>query len=687
MRLTSDGVAPGGYEGRVRVGVWVGHMALPLLAAWLLFAQPEVDILWEHRPGHFWLVMVVAAVNIVLALQILKAARTRQDARLLLAGYAFVVAAGFLLLHALATPGVILGSPNAGFVIATPVGLSLASLFFALSSLHLRPEHSQRLVSLDPIVKWSLIGVMVVWGVVSLAELPPLADPLDELAEGPLAWVAGASIGLYAFAAVSYFIAHRRKPSVMLVALITAAVLLAQSQLTVIWTGRSWHLSWWLWHILMAAAFGFVAYSAYSQYRKEGGAAGIFDGIVGQATAETIREEYGGALETLTDTLQRSSQMGMTEADLDLIIAGLGTKFALTEGQTEVLARAARLLATEREQAKRLGALAVVATESFVERSEDELLEQTIQVLGERFSPDVVRVGLVSADGLVFPDRLATGGWPESAARHTRDLTVAGERSGVVEFARPGGRFDDRDVTIMDTLVAEIGIALENVRLYRQLDTLFHTYLSPDVAESLKADPSQAHLGGSITELTALFADIRGFTSFSEQTDPTQVTELVNRYFGLAVPIILRHGGTVVQFVGDALLAVFDAPAPKPNHEFRAAVSALEIQAAIAATTAGDRDAPQFRIGINTGPALVGNIGSDELRSFNVLGDAVNVASRLETSAEPGTVVIGETTYQAVADRVRATPLGPLDLKGKEVPIHAYKLERIVGRARDSQPR
>jgi adenylate cyclase len=685
MGLTSEVVPARTFEGRVRVGVWVGHMALPLLAAWLLFAQPDIDIMWEHRPSHFWLVMAVAAVNVVLALQILKAARTRQDARLLLAGYAFVVAAGFLLLHALATPGVILDNPNAGFVIATPVGLAGASLFFALSSLQLRPATSARLIALDPVIKWSLIALMVLWGVVSLAGLPPLADPVEELAEGPLALIAGLSIGLYAFAAVQYFASHRRKPSVMLVALITAAVLLAQSQFTVIWTSRSWQLSWWLWHILMAAAFGFVAYSAYSQYRKEGGGAGIFDGIVGQATAETIRQEYGGALETLTDTLQRSSQMGMTDQDLDLIIAGLGTRFALTEGQTEVLARAARSLATERDQGRRLGALAVIATETFVDRSEDELLERTIQVVGERFFPDVVRVGIVSADGLVFPDRLATGAWPGDADRHTRDLTVAGERTGVVEFARPGGRFDDRDITIMDTLVAEIGIALENVRLYRQLDTLFQTYLSPDVARTLKADPSQADLGGSITELTALFADIRGFTTFSEKTDPTQVTELVNRYFGIAVPIIFRHGGTVVQFVGDALLAVFDAPTPRPNHEFRAAVSALEIQAAIAATNAGAEDAPQFRIGINTGPALVGNIGSDELRSFNVLGDAVNVASRLETSAEPGTVLIGEATYRAIADRVRVSPLGAIQLKGKEVPIETYRLERIVSHSDQGQ--
>ena len=280
----------------------------------------------------------------------------------------------------------------------------------------------------------------------------------------------------------------------------------------------------------------------------------------------------------------------------------------------------------------------------------------------------------------MFSERLSTGTWPEAGDRYSRDLTVGEEPFGVVEFARPTGQFRPRDLIIMDTLVAEIGIAMENVRLYRQLDTLFRTYLSPDVAEALKADPSQAGLGGSIAELTALFADLRGFTTFSERTDPAEVMDLLNSYFGIAVPIVLRNGGTVVQFVGDAMLAVFDAPTPRADHEYRAARSALEMQEAIARIAARSPHTPRFRIGINTGAALIGNIGSAELRSFNVVGDAVNVASRLETSAEPGTVLIGETTYRAIAERVEATQLGPLDLKGKELPVIAYRLDRILER-------
>ncbi|CAN5825922.1 hypothetical protein BH23ACT4_BH23ACT4_12560 [soil metagenome] len=662
--------------GAVRVTVWALHMALPVLALWLLLAQPDLDVRWEHHPSHFWLVMAVAAVNVALSVQVLRAARMREDARLLIIGYAFMLAAGFLFLHALATPGVIVSSANGGFEVATPVGLALASVLFAFASFKFSAENSRRIVDRARPTTWAIIALMAVWGVASVAELPPLANPLPERAEGPLRWIAVVAISLYLLAVLRFFLSHRKKPSVMLLALITAATLLAESMATIIWA-RNWHLSWWLWHLLMAAAFGFVAYSAYTQYQREGGSSGIFDGIVSPDTAVAIRQEYGKALETLTDTLQRSGRSGITDGEIDLIIAGLGSRFSLSEGQTEILGRAARSLATERDQARRLGALAVIGTEAGVERDEAELIEGVIAVLAERFTPDVVRIAFPSPEGLVFTARLTTSQWPDDGGRYVKELKVGGEPAGTIEFARPRAEFHPQDIAIMDTLVAEIGIALDNVRLYTQLDTLFRTYMSPDVADTLRADPSAAGLGGSIVELTALFADLRGYTAFSERTDPGEVMELLNHYFGLVVPIVLRNGGTIVQFIGDALLAVFDAPEPGPDHAFRAARAALEMQEAVA-NAAGDlAKGPLFRIGINTGPALVGNIGSSEMRSFNVVGDAINVASRLETSAEPGTVVVSETTYRAIADRVEAFPLGPLELKGKADSTMAYRVERI----------
>lgn len=658
------------------MAVWVGHMALPLLALWLLLARPDLDVRWQHRPSHFWLVAGVAVVNMILAMRVLDAARRRGDARVLIVGYAFMIAAGFLALHALATPGVIVGSANGGFEIATPVGLAFASVLFAIATLDFTEEQSAAIVQRDRLVRALLIGVMVTWAVVSLAGLPPLADPLPERAVGGLRWVAIASILLYVVAAAGFLRAHRKRPSVMLIALMTAAALLAEAMATIVWA-RAWQLSWWLWHILMAAAFGFVAYSAYSQYQREGGSAGIFDGIVSRATAEKIRDEYGSALETLTDALQRSIGSGTTDEEIDLVVAGLRARLGLTEGQTELLARAARALATERDQARRLGALALIGTGVRVEKGEDEVLREIVPIIADRFAPDVVRIGLSTDDILVYPDHLSTGPWPDGAAGHVEELRIGTETVGNIEFARARGQFRPRDVSIMATLAAEIGIALENVRLYSQVDSLFRSYLSPDVAATLKADPTRADLGGTVVELTALFADLRGFTTFSETIDPVSVMELLNRYFGRAVPVILRNGGTVVQFVGDALFAVFDAPTPGPDHAFRAARAALEMQEAIAEEAADNPRQPRFRIGINTGLALIGNLGSTEMRSFSVVGDAVNVASRLETSAEEGHVVISETTYRSIADRVEAIEIGVLDLKGRSERILAFRLDRI----------
>lgn len=670
--MTTTAIRPGS---RVRLGVWVLHMALPLLALWLLLAQPELDVRWQHQPSHFWLVAAVAGVNVVLALRVLAAARLRGDARLLLVGYAFVLAAGFLGLHALATPGVLLSSPNGGFEIATPVGLALASALFAAASVDYSATASQTIVRRDRLMAW-LSGLLLLgWAVISLAQLPPLAEPLSETAVGGLRWVAVASIALYLVAAGGFFLTHRSRPAVMLVALITASVLLAEAMVTITWA-RTWQLSWWLWHLLMAAAFGFVAYSAYSQYEREGGSAGIFDGIVTGSTAEEIREKYGGALETLTDALQKSLQAGLNEQEIELVVDGLAARFVLTDSQTEILRRAARSLAAERDQARRLGGLALIGTEVSVEKGREALLAETISILGPRFAPDVMRIGVRTEDVVVYPAELTSAPWPANAFEHREDLRAGSDRIGVIEFARTSGEFRPQDVAIFETLAAEMAIALENALLYSQLDTLFRTYLSPDVAESLRADPTRAQLGGSLVELTALFADLRGFTSFSEATDPATVMETLNRLFGKAVPVILRHGGTVVQFVGDALLAVFDAPVPHADHAFRAALAAAEMQREIAEEM-GDEDGPRFRIGMNTGVALVGNIGSAEMRSFNVVGDAINVASRLETSAEVGQIVISEETYRSIGDRIEVTPLGPIELKGKAEPIVAYRLDAI----------
>ena len=258
----------------------------------------------------------------------------------------------------------------------------------------------------------------------------------------------------------------------------------------------------------------------------------------------------------------------------------------------------------------------------------------------------------------------------------TLPLTVKGRSVGVLEVRRAGD-FDERDRMALATLANQLSIGLENARLYQQLDVLFRQYMSPDVATALLADPAQAALGGAVVEVTALFADLRGFTTFSERSSPQEIVAMLNRYFAVATECVLGRGGTVVQFVGDALMALFNAPSRQPDHAYRAAAAALAMQAAIEPIVAQRPGWPRFRVGINTGPALVGNIGSEKLRNFNAMGDAVNVAARLESVARPGTVVIGGVTRAALGGCADVEPLGELPVKGREQPVAAFLLRQV----------
>jgi len=153
---------------------------------------------------------------------------------------------------------------------------------------------------------------------------------------------------------------------------------------------------------------------------------------------------------------------------------------------------------------------------------------------------------------------------------------------------------------------------------------------------------------------------------------------MLNRCHGVAVPCILDNGGTVVQFVGDALLALFNAPVRQPDHALRAVRAGLAIQDAVAGIAAGEPDWPRYRIGAHTGPAIVGNIGSEALRGFNAVGEAVNVAARLRSLAEPGQVVIGEATKHAMGAAAEVKPIGDLTVKGRQTQVRAYVVTALT---------
>jgi class 3 adenylate cyclase len=252
----------------MRTGTWVAVAVAPLLVLVLLLARPAVDGAWENHPAHFWLVLGAALVATALGFSVTTAARRRRDARLFLISLAFIVSAAFLGLHALATPGVLLG-PNAGFELATPVGLLLAAVFAAAASLELASDGADR------VLRWSsglLAGVgaiVVLWATVSLAELPPLDDPiLDEQLDGWQLILAAVGVALFGAAAFGFLRLHRRRQERFVLAMALAFVLLAEAMVVIAWA-VNWQLSWWEWHILMLASFLLIAFVARAEWHQE----------------------------------------------------------------------------------------------------------------------------------------------------------------------------------------------------------------------------------------------------------------------------------------------------------------------------------------------------------------------------------------------------------------------------------
>ena len=214
----------------------------------------------------------------------------------------------------------------------------------------------------------------------------------------------------------------------------------------------------------------------------------------------------------------------------------------------------------------------------------------------------------------------------------------------------------------------------------RKMKRLFGQYVSKDVYEQLVADPALARLGGHRRDMTVLFSDIRGFTTVTERGEPEEIVGMLNEYFTRMVEIVFHHHGTLDKFVGDMVMALFGAPLDDPEHPDHAVAAALDMLDALntlnAQWRAEGRPELDIGIGINTGPMIAGNIGSEAIMSYTVVGDAVNLGSRLESlNKEYGTrIIISETTRDRLSRRYRVRPLGDVIVKGKTRPVAIFEL-------------
>ncbi|MGH2783569.1 MAG: adenylate/guanylate cyclase domain-containing protein, partial [Thermoleophilaceae bacterium] len=194
-------------------------------------------------------------------------------------------------------------------------------------------------------------------------------------------------------------------------------------------------------------------------------------------------------------------------------------------------------------------------------------------------------------------------------------------------------------------------------------------------AEERFSDLYLDHTAAGKREVSVLFADLAGFTSFSDGRDPREVSEMLNAYFEVAIPAIVReHGGEIDRLIGDAIMATWGTRGDQPDHAERAVNAAAALQAETARIAASHPDWPRFRAGVNSGEALVGVVGAESGRSYTVIGDTVNTAARLESRAPTGGVVVGGATLRAVPG-LRATSLGEIEVKGKREAVDAYLME------------
>jgi adenylate cyclase len=210
----------------------------------------------------------------------------------------------------------------------------------------------------------------------------------------------------------------------------------------------------------------------------------------------------------------------------------------------------------------------------------------------------------------------------------------------------------------------------------------FGRYVSRQVAERLLG--GQVNLGGETLAVTVLFSDIRGFTGISERMDPRELLDFLNVYFTAMVDTVLEHEGVVDKFMGDGMMAVFGAPTPREDDALRAVKAALRMRATLAELNRRfeERGQPAVRIGIgiHTGPVVAGNIGHEERKQYTVIGDSVNVASRLEslTKEYAADILVSEDTFARVRSQVEAEPLEEVRVKGRQQPLRIY---RVVGLA------
>ena len=244
-------------------------------------------------------------------------------------------------------------------------------------------------------------------------------------------------------------------------------------------------------------------------------------------------------------------------------------------------------------------------------------------------------------------------------------------------------------ISLGDTLLFLVTCYLSNLVLSifvaqydkQHIKGLFGRFVAPSVVDEIISSGADIQLGGVVKEISVLFVDIRGFTAFSEANPPERVVHMINRFLDLTCNAIQINNGTIDKFLGDAAMALFNAPNDVSDHALSAVKAAWAMQSGAAALQDEISEEYgvdlQFGIGVNTGIAIVGNMGSDFRMDYTAIGDTINTAARLESIAEKGQIIIADATYQQVKQHVEVKELGTVHLKNKSVGVVIYSVENV----------
>lgn len=249
----------------------------------------------------------------------------------------------------------------------------------------------------------------------------------------------------------------------------------------------------------------------------------------------------------------------------------------------------------------------------------------------------------------------------------------------VVQNVRSGARlFNSHDGGLLSTLADYAAIAVENASHYSALErrkedekdhirATFERFVAPSVVDRVLGDES-VELGGTRREISILYADLRGYSTFAEKAPPEQVVDLLNNYLGLAAEIVFDYEGMLDKFMGDAVMAVFNAPTHQEDHPMRAVKAALALQSAIA------EQSLKFGIALHLGEAVVGYIGAAKAMNYTAIGDTINISQRIQEAAKPGQVLVTEAMARRVVQSVHLRQLGKLPLRGREQGILVFEI-------------